>query len=209
MSSITPQLVLASGSPRRQSLLRDAGYQFQVIVPRPEAECGVCTSTGPSDLVRQLALRKAADVVEQISGSGDHAARVLLAADTVAECRGQVLGKPLDAEHARKMLEQMQGREHRVYTGICVWSLSKREDLQPPHVEAVVTNLIMDPLTDGQIDVYLDSDAWCGKAGGFGYQDGLDWVHVVEGSESNVVGLPMERVAELLAKFQVFTRPLP
>jgi septum formation protein len=56
----------------------------------------------------------------------------------------------------------------------------------------------MDPLTDEQIEHYLDTDGWVGKAGAFGYQDGLDWVHVLEGSESNVVGLPLERLAVLL-----------
>jgi septum formation protein len=64
-----------------------------------------------------------------------------------------------------------------------------------------VTKLVMDPLSDKELSAYLDSGGWEGKAGAFGYQDGLDWVHVVEGSKSNVVGLPMELLARMLANF--------
>ena len=234
MPNITPRLILASGSPRRKSLLAEWGYDFDVVVPRPEAECGICSSDGPAALVKQLAQRKAADVAQQLASqprSPDASAPswLLLAADTVAECQGQILGKPVDECHARRMLEQMRGREHRVYTGICLWSVPATPESQPlephldslpqphylpqPHVESVVTRLRMDSLTDSQIDDYLASDAWQGKAGAFGYQDGLDWVHLVvpddpaEGSESNVVGLPMERLAELFSEFQLFTSP--
>jgi septum formation protein len=65
-------------------------------------------------------------------------------------------------------------------------------------VQVEVTRLVMDPLTPSQLEGYLQTEAWEGKAGAFGYQDGLDWVHVVEGSESNVVGLPMELLARML-----------
>jgi len=208
MTSIPPQLILASGSPRRASLLREAGYEFEVVVPRPEAECGACSSTGAVKLVQQLAMRKLADVAQQLSLGADGERRVLLAADTVAECQGQILGKPSNGDHARRMLEQMRGREHRVVTGFCLATLppgSGSGDEPPLHLEAVVTRLRMDSITDDQIDEYLDSEAWKGKAGGFGYQDGLDWVHLLEGSESNVVGLPMERVSLLLGQLHVLT----
>lgn len=213
MPSIPPQLVLASGSPRRQSLLTEAGYDFRVIVPAEEAECGVCATTGPAELVRELALRKAANVVEQLlSQSSLLPPTLLLAADTVAECQGRILGKPADESHAREMLSLLSGREHRVYTGVCLWPLYPSDHQSPPplpHVETVVTRLVTDTLSDAVLDEYLASGEWRGKAGAFGYQDRLGWVHVSEGSESNVVGLPMERVAELLAGHQVFTCPKP
>ncbi len=93
------------------------------------------------------------------------------------------------------MLELLSGREHRVYSGLCLWRVPEGE----PRVEVDRTTLRMDRLTRAQIDEYLASGLWEGKAGAFGYQDRLGWVHVVEGSESNVVGLPMERLQRMLA----------
>jgi septum formation protein len=69
-------------------------------------------------------------------------------------------------------------------------------------VQVDVTRLVMDPISDAELDAYLETEQWEGKAGAFGYQDGLDWVHVVEGSESNVVGLPMELLARMLERIE-------
>jgi nucleoside triphosphate pyrophosphatase len=120
----------------------------------------------------------------------------------VAECDGFILGKPRDEADARAMLTQLSGREHRVLTGICLWRLRDGE----PLVRVAVTRLRMDGLTDMQLDDYLASGQWEGKAGAFGYQDRLGWVHIVEGSESNVVGLPMELLAEMLAEIDAGSR---
>lgn len=187
------RLILASGSPRRRQLLEEAGYEFDVIAPHEDVECGVCSQNGPASLVTDLAFRKAAAVRQQLSLSR---AAVLVAADTVAECDGFVLGKPRDETHARAMLRQLRGRIHRVLTGVCVWPLDRAE----PLIRVAVTELKMDDLSDAAIDDYLATDEWRGKAGAFGYQDRLGWVHVTGGSESNVVGLPMEMLAEMLAE---------
>ena len=117
------------------------------------------------------------------------------ACDTVAECDGQILGKPANEEHARQMLQMLSGREHRVLSGLCLWNVPGGN----PRVRVAVTRLRMDRLSAVEIDDYLASGLWEGKAGAFGYQDRLGWVHVVEGSETNVVGLPMELLAEMLA----------
>jgi septum formation protein len=69
-------------------------------------------------------------------------------------------------------------------------------------VKVAVTRLVMDSITDAELAAYLDTDAWEGKAGAFGYQDGLDWVHILQGSESNVVGLPMELLQEMLSALE-------
>ncbi|MCA9247178.1 MAG: septum formation protein Maf [Planctomycetales bacterium] len=183
------QLILASGSPRRRELLTEAGYRFDVMVPAETAECGVCSNDGPAGLVAELALRKARDVAPR-AGNG-----VLVACDTVAECDGFVLGKPADAEHAREMLASLSGREHRVFSGLCVWRLGQGQ----PRVRVAVTRLRMDRMTGEQLDEYIASGLWEGKAGAFGFQDRLGWVHIEEGSPSNVVGLPMELLAEMLA----------
>ncbi len=185
-----PRLILASRSPRRQELLTEAGYPFEVVHPGDTAECGSCSGESPSQVVARLAYQKAKDVAARI------AVGLILGCDTVAECNGLILGKPADEEHARRMLEMLRGREHRVLSGVCLWNKPHRG----PVVRVATTRLRMDMLSDGQIKDYLASGQWEGKAGAFGYQDRLGWVHVIEGSESNVVGLPMELLAELVAE---------
>lgn len=190
MPKIAPQLILASRSPRRRQLLTEAGYQFTIQPPADAAECGICSGESPPAYVARLAMQKAADVASRIDRG------LILGCDTVAECQGQVLGKPIDEAHARRMLELLSGREHRVYSGLCLWDHPTR----PPRVEVAVTTLLMERLSSTQLDDYLRSGLWEGKAGAFGYQDRTGWPHVVAGSESNVVGLPMELLAQMLAE---------
>ena len=189
MPATSSKLILASGSPRRKLLLQEAGYPFEVVVPSEEAECGVCSGETPPELVARLAYQKALDVSTRIGPA------LIVACDTVVECHGQVLGKPRDEDHARQMLRMLSGREHQVYSGLCVWKVPEQE----PQVEVDRTTLRMDPLDDRRIEDYLATDLWFGKAGAFGFQDGFDWLHIVAGSESNVVGLPMELLAKMLA----------
>ena len=183
-----PPLILASGSPRRRELLTQHGYEFELIPPHDSAECGICSRETPPELVARLAWQKAGDVAVRVERG------TVIGCDTVAECMGHILGKPKNREHAREMLRLMRGREHHVYSGLCLWYRPGDEH----HVKVAVSRLIMDPVTDEQLEAYLDTNQWEGKAGAFGYQDGLDWIHLVEGSESNVVGLPMELLREML-----------
>src|SRR5881227_1092362 len=104
-------LILASRSPRRRELLAEAGYAFEVIPPSNSDEPAPEPGEDPADYVARLAEAKAADVMRQI-GRG-----LVLGCDTVAECDGQILGKPETASGARQMLELLSGREHRVLTG--------------------------------------------------------------------------------------------
>lgn len=184
-------LILASGSPRRAQLLTAAGYDFTVMVAADDAECGMCSRETAPEMVARYAYRKAADVVSRIDSG------FVLAADTVASCVGQILGKPRNQEHAEEILRLLSGRRHDVYTGVCLWSAQQNRCV----VDVVRTELEMLPLTENMLDEYLDSMKWEGKAGAFGYQDGHDWLFVRSGSESNVVGLPMERLVELLENF--------
>ena len=125
----SPQpLILASRSPRRRELLAEAGYQFDVMPPAEDVECGVCSESGPAGLVAELAYRKAAAIVRQLRSQHPQSPApspqlptIVLAADTVAECDGFILGKPRDEADARAMLTQLSGREHRVLTGVCLW----------------------------------------------------------------------------------------
>jgi len=168
--------------------MRQHGYEFVVEIPSPEAECGLCSQESPPELVQRLAFQKAADVAPRIPQG------ILIAADTVAHCYGHILGKPRNRQHAAEMLHLMSGRVHQVYTGIVLWQRPSDIRIQ----DVVRTDLRMDVLDQEALETYLDSEEWEGKAGAFGYQDGLDWVHIVEGEETNVVGLPMPRLAEML-----------
>jgi septum formation protein len=189
MSLLSRKLILASASPRRRELMAEGGYLFEVMPAGESVECGgSCSRESPAELVARLAFEKAADVARRV-GHG-----LVVGCDTVAECDGQILGKPPNIDVARRMLELLRGREHRVLSGLCVWDYPDRQ----PNTRVAVTRLRMDLLSDSQIDEYLESYLWEGKAGAFGYQDRHGWLHVVEGSESNVVGLPMEMLAEML-----------
>ncbi len=196
MSTYPGKLILASRSPRRRELLAEAGYDFEVVVPDESAECGICSRETPEKFVARLARQKAANVAAKIARG------LVLGCDTVAQCAGQILGKPANEVHARNMLQMLSGRDHRVLSGLCLWNVGQHVPMVGgnPLVRVAVTRLRMDRLSDVQIDDYLASGLWEGKAGAFGYQDRLGWVHVVEGSPTNVVGLPMEALAEMLAE---------
>lgn len=190
------RLILASGSPQRTALLKSSGYTFDSMAPQIDEGEGLCSHCGPAELVATLALRKAADVVGRMDAAGDGTLPVVIGCDTVAECGGEILGKPQNVEHARKMLQRLSGQPHRVYSGLCLWPTATGI----PITEVAVTELQMDHLSEEQIEQYLQAGAWEGKAGAFGYQDGPDWLKITKGSASNVIGLPLELLAEMLAR---------
>jgi len=197
------RLILASSSPQRKDLLREAGYRFEVILPDDSAEdCGICSTGGPAALVTDLALRKAADVARTIVDNDQaNTASLIVACDTVAECAGAVLGKPRDEDHARDMLQRLRGQDQRVFSGLCLWPINLTSSSETPQTHLAVTELHMDPISDADLEDYLASGLWRGKAGAFGYQDRHGWLHILDGSVSNVIGLPMELLAEQLRQF--------
>jgi septum formation protein len=185
------RLVLASASPRRRELLAQAGYEFIVVPPRDEAERGPVADETVEQLVTRLAYQKAADVVGRVD------ADLVVGCDTVVQCQGEILGKPRDRHDAERMLRLLRGQKHHVYSGLCLWRIpTGMYDLR-----IAVTTLVMAPISDAQVDQYLKTGQWRGKAGAFGYQDGHDWLHVVNGSESNVVGLPLELLSEMIEAY--------
>jgi septum formation protein len=174
-------LVLASGSPRRRELLTQLGVTFDVV-PAAVDETPL-PGESPRDLVRRLAVAKAAAV------DGEP----VLAADTIVEVDGEILGKPADATDARRMLRRLSARSHHVHTGVAVRHGERVE------VEVVTTVVRFVPLTESAVDWYLATGEPFDKAGAYAIQGaGGVFVEAIRGSVSNVVGLPLTTAARLL-----------
>ncbi len=133
-----------------------AGYDFVVISPSEGAEVGEPDGDPTSVYVSRLAVQKAADVAARVDQPS-----LIIACDTVADCDGVVLGKPRDREHARQMLEMLSGRQHSVWSGLCVWESATGQF----DVQSECSLLTMQPLCSGMVEEYLDSGAWEGKSG--------------------------------------------
>jgi septum formation protein len=186
-------IVLASRSPRRLELATREGWRVEVVAPPEEAESTAAPRRGDeslADYVRRLAAVKA----EAAAAAG--ATGTIVACDTLSEVDGVLLGKPADRDDARRMLQRLSGREHRVVTGVCLWQRPDR----PPLAGDAESVLAMGPLTDDFLDWYLDSGMWQGKAGACGFQDERLPLRLVSGSPSNVVGLPLELLRSMLAE---------
>ena len=185
-----PDLILASGSPRRKELLEANGYSFSVIVPDESVEASVSSDLPPSEFVAAASFAKAQAILALVDRG------VIIAADTVAVCGGQIIGKPRNRSHARDILNTLRGRDHQVLTGVTLWDKTSNRNITV--VER--TDLVMEAIAPADLEAYLETNQWQGKAGAFGYQDGLDWVRISQGLESNVVGLPIELIPDLLKK---------
>ena len=187
-----PRLILASASPRRAELLREHGYDFTVM-PSPLAEpVDFPDDASPVERAQSSSYFKAKSVAGLV-GNG-----WVLAADTIAALGGRVFGKPFDRDDARRILKSLSGTMHQLITGVTLLDASSGVKL----IRHDSTDVIMRRLTDSEIEDYLDSGAWEGKAGAYGIQDRGDaFVERIEGSFTNVVGLPMELVARMLDEF--------
>ncbi len=181
-------MILASQSPRRRELLGQMGFSFTVRpakgeeLPHPELT--------PAQLVEELARQKALEVSAE-AASDD----VVVAADTVVAIDGVVLGKPRDKAHAAEMLSALSGREHTVYTGVAV---KRGETLL---VEHEATHVRFRPLTQWEIDLYIQTGEPMDKAGSYGIQGcGALLVEGIRGDYFNVVGLPICRLGRMLAQ---------
>jgi septum formation protein len=180
-------MILASASPRRRQLLEAAGYSFE-IDPSDVAEPDPATETSPAEYAAHLAWRKAMTVAQR-RGAG-----LILAADTICAVDCQILNKPLDRADAERMIRLQEGRDTEVITGLCLYFAERAEWIGAVEVSVVRFR----ELTVAERTAYLDSNRWEGKSGAYGVQDEDPFVEVVRGSWSNVVGLPMERLALLL-----------
>lgn len=176
------QLVLASASPRRRELLQQIGLEFQVIPSRAEEQ--ILPGETPEEHVIRLSLDKATDVANRDDISG----RWFIGSDTIVLCDRQILGKPEDEIHAATMLRQLSGREHQVLSGYAI--IDRQSGKQ--HSEAVSTKVWFRQLTESEITSYIATGEPDDKAGAYAIQGmGICFVARIEGSYTNVVGLPL------------------
>jgi septum formation protein len=180
-------LILASASPRRSELLRWAGLDFEIHPGEVDETTG--TDESPRDYVLRLALAKADKVAAVFPDSW------VLSADTSVVAGGQILGKPQSHREARKMLQLLAGRPHQVITGVCLLNKNMRINV----LKHVTTRVRFRALTEDDIERYIASGEVWDKAGAYAIQgQGAAMIHEIEGSYTNVIGLPIEEVIEIL-----------
>ncbi len=181
-------LILASASPRRQELLQQIGCEFRIVVSDADELSG--DGIPPDRLAAENARRKAEDVAAKAGGNAP-----VLGADTVVAVDGKILGKPKDAADAARMLRLLSGRQHFVYTGI---ALAYRGEV---YIDVVRTAVWVDTLSDEEITAYIATGEPMDKAGAYAVQGiAAKFIPRVDGSFSNVVGLPLYAVRELVRK---------
>lgn len=173
--------------------MTEAGYRFEAVDPPFDEPSDLGPALRPARRAEALAYFKARSVAESMP------AAYVLGADTIvasAGSPGEVLGKPSDVADAERMLRRLSGTRHRVITGVSLLGPGGCR-----RIVSAVTYVTMRSLTDDEVRQYVDSREWEGKAGGYGIQGPADrFVAGVEGSFSNVIGLPMEMVADLLGE---------
>ena len=189
-------MILASQSPRRYELLSDAGFSLEVV-PADIDETRL-PGENPVDLVLRLAAEKAEAVRTQLSRQPEDG--LLVAADTIVWMGGEALGKPTDADDARRMLEELSGRTHSVSTGVCAMALAADGSCTAQTSFVETTEVTFWNLSSAEIDAYVATGEPLDKAGAYGIQGaGRLLVRGISGDYSNVVGLPIARLVRELA----------
>jgi len=190
MSRRHPLLVLASGSPRRRDLLSRAGLHFDVLPA--DVDESAAPGESPVEMVQRLAMEKALAVARSL---GAEPRRWVLGADTIVVVGERILGKPADPEHAVSLLRALVGRVHSVWTGVAVCASGG----DVPRVLSVESRVHMRPATAEEVRAYVATGEPLDKAGAYALQgEGRRFVARVEGSETNVIGLPLDETLDLL-----------
>ena len=192
MASTIPPLILASASPRRLELLAQVG-----IVPSKVVPADVDETPWPREDPRAHAERLARTKAEAIAAQEKDC--FILAGDTVVACGRRILPKAETEEQAAHCLDLLSGRRHRVFTGIALVQPARSNENAAMHSRTIMTIVAFKRLSDGERTAYLASNEWRGKAGGYGIQGlAAGLVKSLSGSFSNVVGLPLYEVTQLL-----------
>lgn len=189
MMQAKSSIILASASPRRVELLSSAGIEFEVVPG--DVDEGLLSGETPEDHVVRLARAKAEDVARKAGG------RFYVGADTIVVCEGEIMGKPKDSADAERMLNKLSGISHEVITGFAVYDKERDGVI----TDAVRTRVYFKPLRDEEIRAYIATGCPFDKAGAYAIQGGAAYmVQKIEGSYSNVVGLPLCEVVDALRR---------
>lgn len=180
-----PRIVLASGSPRRAEILRSVGWEFEKAIP--DVDESVIAGEAPEKYVQRLAAEKASEVL------GEHEGKIVLAADTTVVIDGEIIGKPVDADDARRMISMLSGNWHEVLTGVAIAKNgSTRVGLQTTRVKFA-------PMKKAEIDFLVEKGDPLDKAGAYAVQaQAALFIESIEGDYWNVVGLPINLVYRLI-----------
>ena len=186
------QLILASGSPRRKELLTQIVREFSVVPSNYDED--MTLKKNPQDLALHLSEGKAQDVAKEYSDA------IILSADTFVVVNGEVLGKPKDLDDAKKMLRKESGKKQEVISGITVLDSSTGRKTK----KSVMSFVYMRELTDEEIAEYVTTHEVLDKSGSYAIQEiGNKFVEKIEGSFTNIMGLPVEEVKKMLREFGI------
>ncbi len=183
-------IILASASPRRRQLLSEAGYEFTVVLPEVDESAFTADQADPVEYAKRLALAKAKSVARKRPDS------FVIGADTIVDFRGRIIGKAADAKEAEQITRKLFSAPHKVITGVAIVRLSDGTEL----VRSDSTTVYPKKMTADQIADHIKGGSWRDKAGAYAIQEtGDEFVEKIEGSLTNVMGLPMELLQRLLA----------
>lgn len=186
------ELVLASGSSRRHALLKQLNLEYRIVVPNVDE--AVITDELATEYVCRIAKTKALNVYKNVLDNES-----VLAADTIISLHGEVIGKPKDTQHAKKILQKLSAVEHEVLTALCL----KQQDCC--YEALVVTRVKFKRLTNNQITAYCLTDEPYDKAGAYAIQGlAASFVEYIIGSYTNVMGLPLSDVCSLLKQANLY-----
>lgn len=187
MSGKSRRIILASASPRRMELLESAGVQFEVHASNIPEE--PLPGEPAVDFAARAAKDKAVEIASRVEGD------FFIGADTIVFCDGEIMGKPVDEADAARMLRKLSGIPHEVITGYAIYDKARDAFLS----NAVTTRVYFKPLRDEEIKAYVATGCPMDKAGAYAIQGGAAYmVEKIEGSYTNVVGLPLCEVVEAL-----------
>ena len=193
-------IVLASGSPRRKELLAKTGLKFSVVVSGGEEKA---ETSDPAETVEKLSLDKASAVADLLQAEKEP--QLIIGADTVVACDGEILGKPSDREDAFRMLWKLQGQTHQVYTGVTL--LLKKKHTWQAHTFSEKTDVQFYPVSREELLAYIETGEPMDRAGSYGIQGGFGiYVKGICGDYNNVVGLPVGRLVYELKKLGIDIR---
>lgn len=191
------KIILASSSPRRSMLLRQAGIPFEVVASNYDESLSLAEEISPYDLVKLISTEKAMRVCETMNEPC-----IIIAADTIVSYLGKVMGKPSGPQEAYTMLNTLKGKSHSVYTGVTI--IRKTDNGMELKNIVDTTKVNMRKLTEEEISHYIGTGEPFDKAGAYAIQEkGLLLIESIEGDYYNVVGLPLVKVYQALKDFGI------